>query len=64
MRVLALKLITGTIDQVTQTVTVKTIIPRVLDKERIEVIQHKLEQWTTGLRSLITQVEKEPIALY
>jgi len=38
-------------------VNVSWIIPRVLDKERINIMKDKIDLWDKGLHGLITQLE-------
>lgn len=46
MRALSLGLIKGKINEVTQTVNVTWVQPKVLDMEQIKAMQNSIDQWS------------------
>eukprot|EP00123_Amoebidium_parasiticum_P009230 comp19344_c0_seq1/m.22270 comp19344_c0_seq1/g.22270 ORF comp19344_c0_seq1/g.22270 comp19344_c0_seq1/m.22270 type:complete len:382 (-) comp19344_c0_seq1:94-1239(-) len=53
MRALSLKLIRGTIDEVTKTVRVTWVQPRVLDRQQVEGMAVRLAQWCANVENTI-----------
>jgi 26S proteasome regulatory subunit N9 len=56
MRALSLKLIKGTIDQVAEVVRVTWVQPKVLDKDQIENMRLRLNEWNEGVEKLTSRV--------
>lgn len=52
MRAIALELIKGSIDQLHKTVTISWVKPKVLEQNRIKVMESKFDQWSHGLQRL------------
>ncbi|KAG2202556.1 hypothetical protein INT47_012550 [Mucor saturninus] len=52
MKALSLKLIRGSIDQVDQLVVVTWVQPRVLDKDQIDGMRRKLEEWDNQVKKI------------
>ncbi|KAG1449453.1 hypothetical protein G6F56_008637 [Rhizopus delemar] len=52
MKALSLKLIRGSIDQVDQIVIITWVQPRVLDKDQIEGMSRKLEEWDNQVKKI------------
>jgi len=49
MKAMALNLVKGTVDQVTNEVTITWVAPKVLGKEKMGVMLKKFEEWETGV---------------
>jgi 26S proteasome regulatory subunit N9 len=52
MKAIALNLIKGSIDELKRIVTTSWIQPKVLESNRIKVMETKFEQWSDGLKNL------------
>lgn len=52
MKALSLKLIRGSIDQVDQIVVITWVQPRVLDKDQIDGMRRKLEEWDNQVKRI------------
>lgn len=59
MKALSLGLLRGFIDQVSQTVTVTWLQPRVLNRDNIENMRTRLVQWDNDVKSLSVWMENE-----
>lgn len=57
IKAMALGLIKGLIDQLTEDVTVTWIAPKVLESERIGVMLRKFEEWDEGVEKVYTMVK-------
>ena len=57
MRTMALGLTKGGIDQIKNTVTISWIAPKVLELDRVRVMEDKFSQWSDGLDRLIKLIE-------
>ncbi|GAA6001587.1 proteasome regulatory particle lid subunit RPN9 [Rhodotorula paludigena] len=51
MKALALKLIRGTLDQVSSTATISWVQPRVLDRPQIDALRERLSEWTDKVQA-------------
>jgi len=58
MNALALKLVKGSIDQVDQVVHLTWVQPRVLDKQQLTVMNHRLELWCAEVKGMEGKLEK------
>jgi 26S proteasome regulatory subunit N9 len=52
MKALSLKLIQGSIDQVSQTTKITWVQPRVLDRKQIEGLRQRLEEWSAKVEKV------------
>ncbi|KAI8985495.1 hypothetical protein BDB01DRAFT_850064 [Pilobolus umbonatus] len=59
MKALSLNLLRGSIDQVDQKVVITWVQPRVLDKQQIEGMKRKLEEWNTQVKKISTFVGEQ-----
>ena len=59
MKAIALNLIKGSIDELRKIVTTSWIQPKVLEQNRIKVMESKFEQWSDGLQNLTKLLEKK-----
>ncbi|KAG1209803.1 hypothetical protein G6F68_021838 [Rhizopus microsporus] len=59
MKALSLKLIRGSIDQVDQIAVVTWVQPRVLDKDQIDGMRHKLEEWDNQVKRISSFVGEQ-----
>lgn len=59
MKALSLKLIRGSIDQVDQIVVVTWVQPRVLDKDQIDGMRRKLEEWDNQVKRISSFVGEQ-----
>lgn len=57
MKSLALKVIRGSVDQVAQTVRLKWVSPRVLDRKQIQSLQQRLNTWQSDVEQTTVFVE-------
>lgn len=57
MRAINMNLIRGFIDQVSQTVEVTWVRPRVLDKTRMQLLKEKLDSWIFSAERLVSHLE-------
>lgn len=57
IKVVSIGLFKGVIDQVDQTVTVQWVQPRLLSKERIEVMKEKLVKWEDSCKDVLDLLE-------
>lgn len=57
MRALSLGLIKGSIDQISQTITVSWVQPRIMNREQIASIMDKLNKWSANVDKLTSYVE-------
>jgi len=58
MKALSLGLVKGTIDEVEQTVHLSWVQPRVLDKNQIESMKSKLDNWFKDINQIENVLEK------
>jgi len=58
MNALALKLVKGSIDQVDQVVHLTWVQPRVLDKQQLTGMNHRLELWCAEVKGMEGKLEK------
>jgi len=63
MKAMSLQLIKGTIDQVSERVNVKWIVPRYLSKDHIQIMAERLSDWESKLEEIIARVEEESVEL-
>ncbi|KAI8876297.1 PCI-domain-containing protein [Backusella circina FSU 941] len=59
MKALSLNLIRGSIDQVDQIVVVTWVQPRVLDKDQIDGMRRKLEEWDNQVKKISSYVGEQ-----
>ncbi|KAI9474215.1 MAG: PCI domain-containing protein [Benjaminiella poitrasii] len=59
MKALSLNLIRGSIDQVDQTVVISWVQPRVLDRDQIDGMRLKLEEWNKQVKKISTFVSEQ-----
>jgi 26S proteasome regulatory subunit N9 len=64
MRAMSLGLVKGIIDEVTQTVNVTYIQPRVLDKKQLLNVSNKLKQWSEAVQQTATFMESNTTELF
>ncbi|KAG1341058.1 hypothetical protein G6F62_005205 [Rhizopus arrhizus] len=64
MKALSLKLIRGSIDQVDQIAVVTWVQPRVLDKDQIDGMRRKLEEWDNQVKRISSFVGEQATILY
>ncbi|GAA5903074.1 proteasome regulatory particle lid subunit RPN9 [Sporobolomyces salmoneus] len=64
MKALALKLIKGTIDQPTSTVTISWVQPRVLDRKQIETLKERLEGWGDKVQAVAMHARSQAPSLF
>ncbi|KAF9582068.1 26S proteasome regulatory subunit [Lunasporangiospora selenospora] len=64
MKALSLGLIKGTIDQVDEVVRVNWVQPRVLDRNQIQGMQQRLQEWTENVNKTALVMETEAIDVY
>lgn len=57
MKSLALKVIKGSIDEVAETIRLKWVSPRVLDREQVQSLQARLSTWQTDVEQTTVFVE-------
>jgi 26S proteasome regulatory subunit N9 len=57
MKAISLNLIKGSIDELKRIVTTSWIQPKVLESNRIKVMESKFEQWSDGLKNLTQLIE-------
>jgi len=57
MKALSLQLINGSIDEVTQTIRVKWIQPRILDPNQIDAVNKKLHSWSDTVHQSVLFLE-------
>lgn len=58
MKTMAENLITGTIDQVDQTVVITWVKPRILDKARIGLMRERMDAWASQTSMLLDHLEE------
>eukprot|EP00386_Alphamonas_edax_P004895 GDKI01015409.1.p1 GENE.GDKI01015409.1~~GDKI01015409.1.p1 ORF type:complete len:414 (-),score=175.88 GDKI01015409.1:325-1479(-) len=58
MKAMSVQLLKGQIDQVDQIVRVTWIRPRILDKERLELMKERVEQWAGAAKTLLLSLEE------
>lgn len=58
MKAAALKLLTVSIDQISQQVQITWIAPKVLGSDRIEIMLNKYEEWQNGVRDVQTYIDQ------
>ena len=63
MKALSLKLIKGTINEAEQTCTVTWVLPRVLNKDDIRIIDTQLDVWSNKVKSTLVMVEDQAAEL-
>jgi len=59
MKAMSLGLVKGLIDQVEQSVRVSWVQPRLLDIERIKIVQNRIEKWQNNLEDVLRKLETE-----
>ncbi|CAG8592499.1 hypothetical protein C2G38_2091700 [Gigaspora rosea] len=64
MKALSLKLIRGSIDQVGEVVVVTWVQPRVLDKDQIDNMRQRLQEWDENVKKTAVFVENETPELF
>ncbi|CAG8473224.1 3011_t:CDS:2, partial [Scutellospora calospora] len=64
MKALSLKLIRGSIDQVGEVVVVTWVQPRVLDKDQIDNMRQRLQEWDENVKRTAIFVENETPELF
>ncbi|CAG8745321.1 26598_t:CDS:2, partial [Racocetra persica] len=64
MKALSLKLIRGSIDQVGEVVVVTWVQPRVLDKDQIDNMRQRLQEWDENVKKTAIFVENETPELF
>ncbi|CAG8534733.1 24828_t:CDS:2 [Cetraspora pellucida] len=64
MKALSLKLIRGSIDQVGEVVVVTWVQPRVLDKDQIDNMRQRLQEWDETVKKTAKFVESETPELF
>ena len=62
MKALSLKLIRGSLDQVDQKAQITWVQPRVLSREQISGLAHRLTSWTEKLSSVEKRIAPEVLA--
>ena len=62
MKALSLKLIRGSLDQVDQRAQITWVQPRVLSREQIGGLAHRLTTWTEKLSSVEKRIAPEVLA--
>lgn len=60
---MALKLIEGSIDEVSQTMTITWVKPRVLDMSQLKSVATKLREWNSSVHSTTLFVEENTAEL-
>lgn len=58
MKAAALKLLSVSIDQISQQVQITWIAPKVLGSDRIEIMLNKYEEWQNGVRDVQTYIDQ------
>lgn len=56
MKAMALGLVKGSIDQLSEEVTINWVAPKVLENERISVMLKKFEEWDQGVDNVYTKI--------
>ncbi|KAG9304257.1 hypothetical protein G9A89_019819 [Geosiphon pyriformis] len=64
MKALSLKLIRGSIDQVSEVVVVTWVQPRVLDRDQIDGMRQRLQEWDENVKNTALLVENETPELF
>lgn len=64
IRAMSIGLIRGSIDEVSQTVNVSWVQPRVLDKEQLYLLRDQLSDWTDRVKNMLVTVEDQTLELY
>jgi len=64
MRALSLKLISGEIDGVEDTVTITRVVPRVVDRSQVADMSDRLETWCTNVDKTLKFFESESAELF
>lgn len=59
IKAIALGLVKASIDELRRIVTTSWIQPKVLETNRIKVMEAKFSQWSDGLKNLSTLLEKK-----
>lgn len=58
MRAMSLKLIEGSIDQVTETIAFTWVKPRILDNMRLRLLQSRIDTWHIQANTVLLQLEE------
>eukprot|EP00397_Hematodinium_sp_SG-2012_P036378 GEMP01039267.1.p1 GENE.GEMP01039267.1~~GEMP01039267.1.p1 ORF type:complete len:400 (+),score=86.73 GEMP01039267.1:35-1201(+) len=58
MRAMSLSLIKGSIDQVNETLSFHWVKPRILDKQRLQLLQSRIDTWLIQVNSVLMQLEE------
>ncbi|GAA5987510.1 hypothetical protein JCM5350_003109 [Sporobolomyces pararoseus] len=64
MKALALKLIRGTLDQPSSTVTITWVQPRVLDRQQIDQLKTRLVEWSDKVQAVAMHARSQAPALF
>jgi hypothetical protein len=59
MKATSLKLVNVEIDQLNEEVLVKWVAPKVLEKERINVMVQKIQEWEDGVGNVLNFVNRK-----
>ncbi len=59
MRALSLGLIKGSIDEVNKMVNITWVQPRTLDKQQIQVMMERLQEWSQNVKTMVLDLESQ-----
>jgi len=59
MRALSLGLIKGSIDDVDKVVNISWVQPRTLDKQQIQGMMERLQEWSQNVRTMVLDLESQ-----